>query len=147
MTGTTLRQILALGVLTGARSMAGLATLAVQHGGVLKPVMGVMAAGEMVADKTPLVGNRTDAFPQAGRAVMGALVGGFIAREAREAVWVGAIVGAAAAVAATHLAYQLRTRLPLSTAAGGLLEDALVLGAGSLYARSAGQTRVPGFTR
>ena len=140
MTGTTLRRILALGVLTGARSMAGLATLAAQHGGVLKPVMGLMAAGEMVADKTPLIGNRTDAFPQAGRAVMGALVGGFIAHEAREAVWVGALVGAAAAVATTHLAYQLRTRLPLSATAGGLLEDALVVGTGSLYARSVGRT-------
>lgn len=136
MTGTTLRRILALGALTGTRSMAGLAALAAQHGGVLKPVMGVMAAGEMVADKTPFVGNRTDAWPQAGRAVMGALVGGFIAREAGETVWFGALVGAATAVAATHLAYQLRTRLPLSTTAGGLLEDALVVGAGSLYARS-----------
>lgn len=137
MTGTTLRRILALGAVTGARSMAGLATLAAQHGGVLKPVMGVMAAGEMVADKTSLVGSRTDALPQVGRAVMGALVGGFIAREAREDVWFGALVGAAAAVAATHLAFQLRTRLPLSTTAGGLLEDALVVATGSLYARSA----------
>lgn len=137
MTATTLRRILALGALSGTRSMAGLATLAAQHGGVLKPVMGVIAAGEMVADKTPFVGNRTDAFPQAGRAVMGALAGGLIAHQAREAVWLGALVGAAAAVAATHLAYQLRARLPLSTTAGGLLEDAIVVAAGSLYARTA----------
>lgn len=136
MTATTLRRILALGALSGARSMAGLAALAAQHGGVLKPVMGVMAAGEMVADKTAFVGNRTDAFPQAGRAVMGALAGGWIAHEAHEAVWLGALVGAVTAVAATQLAYQLRTRMPLSTTAGGLLEDALVVAAGSLYARS-----------
>jgi uncharacterized membrane protein len=126
-----------MGALTGMRSMAGLATLAAQHGGVLKPVMEIMAGGEMVADKTSWVGNRTDALPQAGRAVMGALAGGLIAHEAREAVWLGALVGAVTAVAATHLAYELRRRLPLSTTAGGLIEDAVVVAAGSLYARTA----------
>jgi uncharacterized membrane protein len=135
MTPATLKRILAIGTITGMRSMAGAATLAAQHGGLLKRATALMAAGEMAADKTAVIGNRTDALPLTGRAVMGALVGGLVAREHGDAVLLGGLVGAATAVLATHLAYQLRTRLPLGTTAGGLLEDAIVIGAGTLYAR------------
>lgn len=136
MTAGTLQRVLTLGAITGMRSMSGAATLAARHGGMLMPAAATLAAGEMIADKTSFVGNRTDAVPQAGRAVMGALVGGLVAREDGHSVWLGALVGAAAAVAATHLAYQLRGRLPLSTVAGGMLEDAVVIGAATLYARA-----------
>jgi uncharacterized membrane protein len=134
MTAGTLKRILALGALTGVRSMAGAATLAAQHGGVLKPATALLAAGEMIADKTTFVGNRTDALPRAGRAAMGALLGGFIAAEEDQSVWLGVLVGAGVAVVTTHLAYHVRARLPLSTTASGLVEDALVLGAATLYA-------------
>lgn len=136
MTAGTLQRVVTLGAITGMRSMAGAAALAARHGGMLMPATAVLAAGEMIVDKTSFVGDRTDAVPQGGRAVMGALVGGLVARESGRSVWLGAIVGGAAAVAATHLAYQLRKRLPLSTVAGGLVEDALVIGAGALYARA-----------
>jgi hypothetical protein len=116
------------------RSMAGAATRA-RHGGLLKGATFLMAGGEMAADKTSAVGNRTDAVPLAGRAVMGALLGGLVARERHDAVLLGGLLGATTAVVAAHVAYQLRTRLPLSIAAGGFLEDALVVGAGALYAR------------
>lgn len=134
MTPATLKRILAIGTITGMRSMAGAATLA-RHGGLLKSATALMAAGEMAADKTSVVGNRTDALPLTGRVVMGALLGGLVAREHHDGVLLGALLGAATAVLATHLAYQLRTRLPLSTAASGVLEDAIVVGAGTLYAR------------
>ena len=98
------------------RSMAGLATLAAQHGGVLKSATALLAAGEMMADKTSFVGNRTDPMPQAGRAVIGALVGGIIARQDRQSVWLGAVIGGAAAVAATH-------RLPVADAAAALRDS------------------------
>ena len=136
MTAATFKRILAIGTITGMRSMAGAATLAAQHGGVLKSATALMAAGEMAVDKTSVAGDRTDALPLAGRAAMGALLGGLVARERHDSVMLGGLLGAATAVLATHLAYQLRTRLPLSTAAGGLLEDAIVVGAGTLYARS-----------
>lgn len=136
MTSGTLQRTIALAAVTGMRSMAGAATLAARQGGLLMPATALLAAGEMIADKTSFVGNRTDAVPQAGRAVMGAVVGGLVARQDGASIWVGALVGAVAAVAATHLAFQLRQRLPLSTKAGGLLEDALVIGAGMLYARA-----------
>lgn len=134
MTRATLKRILAIGAITGMRSMAGAATLA-RHGGLLKGATALMAAGEMAADKTSFVGNRTDALPLAGRAAMGALLGALIARERHDGVVFGALLGAAAAVAAAHLAYQLRIRMPLSAVAGGMLEDAIVVGAGTLYAK------------
>ena len=129
----TLTRILAIGAITGMRSMAGAATLA-RHGGLLKGATALMAAGEMAADKTSFVGNRTDTIPLAGRAAMGALLGALIARDRHDGVLFGGLLGAATAVAAAHLAYQLRARLPLSTIAGGMLEDAIVVGAGTLYA-------------
>jgi uncharacterized membrane protein len=137
MTAATLKRVLAIGTITGMRSMAGAASLAAQHGGVLKHATALMAAGEMAADKTSVVGNRTDMAPLAGRAVMGALLGGLVAREHHDGVVLGALLGAATAILATHLAYQLRTRLPASTTVGGVLEDAIVVGAGTLYARRA----------
>ena len=135
MNAVTLKRIVVFGTLTGMRSMAGLATLAWPHTGVARPVMALAAAGEMIADKTPLVGDRVDALPLAGRAIIGALLGALIAREEGQSALVGGIVGSAAALAAAHLAYHVRKRLPASSVAGGLLEDSLVVAIGSRYAQ------------
>ena len=88
----------------------------------------------MVADKTSLVGDRVDALPLAGRAIIGALVGALIAREEDQNALLGGMVGSGTAVVAAHLAYQGRKRLAASSFAGGLLEDALVIAIGSRYA-------------
>ena len=135
MTAATFKRILTIGAMTGMRSMAGAAAIAARRRGLMRSVMTLLAAGEMAADKTSIVGNRTDAFPITGRAVMGALLGGLVARDNRDGVLVGGLLGAATAVLAAHLAYQLRTRMPLSTGAGGVLEDAIVIGTGMLYAK------------
>jgi len=134
MNAAAMRETIAVGAITGMRSMAGPALLARRHGGVLSGVLPLMAVGEMVLDKTSIVGDRTDAVPLAGRALMGALVGGYIARQNRGHVLAGGIIGAATAIIAAHLAMRIRRRLPLSTAAGGALEDAIVMGIGALYA-------------
>jgi uncharacterized membrane protein len=134
MNAVTLKRIVALGALTGMRSMAGLAVLALPHPGVARPVMALAAAGEMVADKTALVGDRVDALPLAGRAIIGALVGALIAREEDQNALLGGMVGSAAALVAAHLAYHGRKRLSTSSVAGGLLEDGLVILIGSRYA-------------
>ena len=134
MNAGTLKKIVALGALTGIRSMAGLATLALPHRGLARPVMALAAAGEMIADKTSLIGDRIDALPLAGRITIGAAVGAVVASERRQNALLGAAVGAATAAAAAHLAYYVRTRLPVSSAAGGLLEDSLVLAIASRYA-------------
>lgn len=127
MTRHTLARILTLGALSGVRSMAGLTTLAARRGGPLHTGLLLLSAGEMVADKTSLVGDRTDALPLVGRAACGAVVGALIAAEGHEDLLVGGLVGAATAVVATHLAYQWRTRVAPTGAAGGVIEDALVL--------------------
>jgi hypothetical protein len=50
-----------------------------------------------------------------------------LARRASASVPAGALLGAASAVIAAHLAYRLRKRLPLPGAVGGVLEDGIVL--------------------
>lgn len=135
MTASSIGRILAIGTITGIRSMSGAAAVAAQHGGLVKHAVALLAVGEMAADKTAFVGNRTDPLPLGGRAVMGTLLGAWIARERRESIGLGALLGGATAVASTHLAYRLRTRSPNATMFTGLIEDAIVLGAVSLYAR------------
>jgi uncharacterized membrane protein len=144
-----LGQAIALGALSGMRSMAGLATLALRRKGVPTGMMVAMAAGEMVADKTPLVGDRIAPLPLAGRVLSGALVGGVVARDGRGNVVAGALVGAAAAAIAAHLAFYVRRRLPMTNVAGGLLEDAIVIGTGILATQQAASRRAlpAGFIR
>ena len=135
MTQSALLETLALGALTGMRSMAGPATIAFRYGGPIRKVALVLAAGEMIVDKLPFVGDRIEAAPLVGRALMGALAGGLIAREAKGHVAAGAALGAAAAVAAAHVAYRVRQGLGVPALAGGLLEDAIVVGAGAVLSR------------
>ena len=131
----TLKTIVALGALTGMRSLAGLAALAFTHQGVARSVVAVAAAGEMIADKTSWVGDRIGPLPLAGRALIGAGLGAVIAREQDQNALLGSVLGAATAVVAAHVAYQARTRLPFSSLASGLLEDGLVIATASRYAR------------
>jgi hypothetical protein len=128
MNSTALCRTIALGALTGMRTFAGPLALARTHRGNLTGVLAAFGGAEMVADKMPFIGNRIDAAPLATRAAVGALVGGIAAHEARENVVFGCLVGASAAIAAAHLAYYVRRRLPVSNVAGGALEDAVVIG-------------------
>lgn len=136
MTATSLTATIALGLITGMRSMAGPAALAVGRPGLLSRVLPMLAVGEMIADKTLLVGDRTDPLPLAGRALMAALVGGVLARETHGNVVGGAITGAVVAVAAAHVACHVRKQWSSSNALGGVIEDVVVIGIGSLYAAS-----------
>ena len=135
MTAASFNETVGLGVITGMRSMAGPAALALRHQGLFRRLVPLLALGEMVADKTPGIGDRIDPIPLAGRALMGALVGGVIARERGGNMVLHALVGASAAVVAAHLAYRARKALPLPGLAGGLLEDSIVTGIASFYAR------------
>lgn len=138
-----LKRTVTLGAMSGMRSLAGPAALTLDDddgildhrgGKLLRRIVPLLAAGEMIADKLPFMGDRIDPLPLAGRAAMGALVGGAIASEERTNVLLGGLIGAAAAVAVAHLAYQLRKRMPGSSALGGVLEDGIVIGLGALYA-------------
>jgi uncharacterized membrane protein len=91
-----------------------------------------MALGEMVVDKMPGIGDRTEPLPLLGRIVIGACAGGYIARRSRGGVVAGAILGATSAFITAHMATQTRKELDIPTGAGGLLEDSLVVALGSL---------------
>ncbi len=128
----TLKRIVALGALTGMRSLAGLATLASAQRGVGRPAMALAAATEMIADKTPWIGARIDPLPLAARAIIGGSVGALIAGQHDDNVLLGGVLGAATAVVAAHVAYHVRKRLP-SGVPGGLIEDGLVIALASRY--------------
>lgn len=147
-----------LGLVAGMRSMSAPALLAghlVEHRrrrreGVASRLLAspgrcrllrLLAAGEMVADKMPFIPARTEPMPLAGRAAMGALCGAALAEHRGGARAGAAVLGAAAAVAATFAAYHLRRaagqRLALPDAMLGVAEDALVVGLGRSLLRPA----------
>lgn len=132
MNTTDLTDMLTLGAITGMRSMAGVAALAASRNSALAPVVAAMAVAEMIADKTPFVGDRIAPLSLVGRAGLGALAGGAIARE-RDGQLTGGLVGAMAALVTTYVSYHARKRLPLPAAPGGFLEDAVVIAIASSY--------------
>ena len=113
-----------LGFVSGVRTFTGLATaswhlsrqgrshsgstvLTAQSSKVRLPLT-VLAGGEIVLDKTPFVGNRTDPPALFGRAAFGALCGVLVADYLRTDKIAAAAVGAASAVASTFIAFHAR---------------------------------------
>lgn len=141
-----------MGAIAGMRSMAAPALLsrhftasrrAARRGGVTsflasRTASGILtgvAAGEMMADKTPVVPDRTEVPAATGRIVMGALVG-FAAADYRRSPRIpAAAVGALAALGSTHFFYYVRSlagkNTPLPDAVWGTVEDLLVVAAGN----------------
>lgn len=142
---TTLALAAGAGVVTGMRSMALPAFLSHRrsseggHGRVTRhlarsdaaTLLSVLAAGEMMADKTPFIPDRTDALSLAGRAAIAGLCGVAVAESRNTSLIPAAVVGSLAAVGSTFVSYTLRkktgalTGLPDSIL--GAVEDALVL--------------------
>jgi len=116
-----------IGTLAGMRSMAAPAVigqmsrkgalddvtgvLTVMKGSGFATVSSIFAAGEFIADKLPMVPNRTDAGPLLARALAGGLSGAVVCSAKRRSVLAGVIIGAAAAVGAAYGAYELRKRI------------------------------------
>jgi uncharacterized membrane protein len=148
MTPTFFRAI-CLGVVTGMRSALGPAFASyflhnrpssklkqsplgfMQHPATMHYLQ-TMAAGELVMDKSPGIGNRIAATGIAGRALSGALVGASLYQAKGGKAWKGAAVSAAAAVAAAYVFFYLRKetgkKLAVRDAAVGGVEDALAVG-------------------
>jgi uncharacterized membrane protein len=121
-----------VGALSGSRSMLGPAMVADRAlPMVLRPAVGLLAVGEMAADKHPRVPDRTAPGPLAGRLVTGALTAAAIAAPGRGLR--AAAAGAVGAVWGTYALYHLRrlatTRFGVSNAVAGLAEDALAVAA------------------
>ena len=70
-----------------------------------------LATVEMVADKTPWIPNRTSPPALAGRILAGALVGAALCSRKDYQPEVGALLGAAGAVASTYAMFHLRRDL------------------------------------
>lgn len=105
-------------------------------------VLAALAAGEMMADKTPFVPNRIEVPSLAGRAASGALCGAAIAGwRGTSPIYAGA-VGGLAAIVSTYTAFRMRKSAGDGTAipdpAFGVAEDAIALFVGSRLVASMG---------
>jgi uncharacterized membrane protein/uncharacterized protein (UPF0548 family) len=132
------------GVLAGMRSMAAPALLtyhfsiepkAAPEGwgrrlpwGQTAKVMGVLAAGELVGDKTPWMPARISPPALLGRLFTGALTGAAVASPGRKVSPARVVVGATAALVSSMAFYTLRRfatrRLGVPNVVAGLVEDA-----------------------
>jgi uncharacterized membrane protein len=94
----------------------------------------ILAAGEILADKTPYIPNRIDPAPLVARILAGGLCGAAICSAKRQSVLLGSIIGSCAAIGGTFLGYHLRKsavrnrRIPDFKVA--LVEDAIAVGGG-----------------
>jgi uncharacterized membrane protein len=141
----------ALGALAGLRSMAAPALLShemsndndfrylsrierVLSSGTAAKLLALLAGGEMLADKTSIVGDRTSAVPLLGRAIMGSFTAAAFAADRRQRILLPAAIGAAAAIASTYAAFHLRRlaaeHFEVPDRVLGMIEDAIVVGAG-----------------
>lgn len=104
------------------------------HSGVSK-ILTVLSAGEKVSSKV-----LTKVGPITARGVAGGISGAAIASRAKRPWWPGALIGAGTAIGAGIAAYKLRDwvkkeyRIP--DAVVGIVEDAIVAGAGYLVLSS-----------
>ena len=130
-------QALVLGFVSGMRAMLGPALVA----GIAPPnvrlAFRLLAAGELVADKLPKTPSRIAPGPLAGRFLSGAAVGYVVCRHARQSVWVGALIGATAAVAGAYGGYHgrkaLGETLHVPDPVIAVVEDALAVGLGRRF--------------
>jgi uncharacterized membrane protein len=109
------------------------------HPGVTKALK-VLATGELVADKLPFIPSRTSPAPLAARAVTGAISGAAICGVAKRSWWIGALIGAGAAIGASFGAHKLRKwateEQNVPNVVMGLVEDAVVAGSSYLVLSS-----------
>ena len=94
-------------------------------------VLGVLALGEVVADKLPKTPARVKLLPMAGRVFTGVVAAASsVAGQKRSIVALAAVLGGAAAVASSWAFYSLRTvatkRYHVPSVAAAFAEDALV---------------------
>jgi uncharacterized membrane protein len=134
-----IRSIL-MGAVAGARAMTPLAVLAQAargsgRGSLLATGTLALAAGELAGDKLKQAPDRVEPAGIVGRVLSGALAGAACAPRGERVA--GAMLGAAAAVAASHLTFRLRAAAArrYGQAASGLIEDGLAVGGALLLAQ------------
>jgi uncharacterized membrane protein len=133
-----------VGALSGSRSLLGPALVAQRAAPrPLRPVVGLLAAGEMAADKDPRLPDRTAPLPLAGRLLTGALTAAAIAAPGRglRAAVAGAVGAAWGAYGLFHLRRLATHRLGVPNTVAGVVEDALAVAAGAALLRGRGPVR------
>jgi uncharacterized membrane protein len=122
-----------VGAAAGLRTFTGPAALALRGRLPGGRAVAVLAAGELVGDKTPWVPARTDPPSLAGRTTSGALCGVVLAGPP------GAAVGALAAAGSTFASYRARRALGELTGLPdpviGVAEDGVAIAAAALATR------------
>ncbi|MEO8971640.1 MAG: DUF4126 family protein [Ktedonobacteraceae bacterium] len=102
-------------------------------------VTSMLASGELIGDKLPVIPSRLKPGPLTGRLLIGGLVGMRICRRYHQSLVVGAILGAASAAAGSYAGNFARTRLAENTKipkfVPGLAEDGLAMGLAWLAVR------------
>ena len=96
--GRIVGRSLLLGLAAGGRSSLGYFAAALSSGSTATTVAAAAVAGEVVADKLPVIPSRLDAAPLMGRVAAGAVGGLALARRERSSVVLPAMVGAGGAV-------------------------------------------------
>jgi uncharacterized membrane protein len=126
------------GVVAGMRSMMPLAALGLTlpRRRVWGAPLVLASAGELVFDKLPQAGERTEVGPLAARIGSGAIAGGLVARALGGRVLYGVATGALAALASTFLFHRLRAVAARhAPRAAGVGEDLLAGGHTALALR------------
>ena len=131
-------QALALGFVSGLRAMLGPALVAEIAPPNVRLVFRLLSAGELIADKLPQTPSRVDPGPLVGRIVSGAAAGYVVCRHAHQSIWLGAFLGAAAAIAGSYGGYYGRKALGEKLHAPdpviAVVEDILAVGLGRRFA-------------
>lgn len=141
--------VLGAGLIAGLRSFSAPAAVSVALAeryvlaAQLTPTLQVLAVGEMLADKLPIMPARTAPPALAGRAMTGALSGAALADAAGRSRITGALLAGAVAIASSYAALALRSalgqRLAVPDPLIALVEDAVVIVAGRTLAKSVAQ--------
>jgi uncharacterized membrane protein len=101
--------------------------------------LGILEIGELIVDKLPVTPSRTSPPPLLGRAASGGLVGAALFASENRSSLVGGALGATAALASAYAGERLRLqaaeRLGMPDPVVALLEDGIVLLAGSRLLR------------
>jgi uncharacterized membrane protein len=133
----TVGRSLGVGAATGGRSFSGIAAVSLSStrderplgNPVAKVLLGLLAVGELVLDKSPKAPNRLEPRGLAGRIVFGGVSAGLLARRHGTSPIPQAVVGMAASLTAAFAGHWSRSRLAErfgSDLPGALIEDGVV---------------------
>jgi uncharacterized membrane protein len=137
---TGMRSMMAPPVISWAAKKSGLDLESTPFSAFTGQGIGQAAAalvlGELVAGNKPFVPNQTPATELLSRAASGGAAGAAIFKARRRSMFLGAAVGAVAAVGAAYASYYLRKevvrRFDVSDRMVALMEDGFALGVGLL---------------